>query len=379
MINFLQPALGQDELAAIADVFASNWIGRGSRVIEFERRFAQGLAADPEKFLSATCCTEGLFLAPHLYELAADDEVIVPSVSFIAVGSCVVASGARLVFCDVDPRTLNATPEIIESKLTKRTRAIVLNHYGGIPCDMDPILELCRSRGILVIEDTACALRSFYKGRACGTMADMGLWSFDAMKTLTTGDGGMIYIASQELATYAREYLYLGLPSRKKSGVDSAAGGVTNWWEITINCPGRRAIMNDVAGAIGLTQLAKLDGFIARRKQIYDAYCEQLAGLDWLELPPPVPSYVQPSHYFFWVQLEKRDQLARFLLERGVYTTFRYWPLHKVEYFKASEAVLPGSELASRRTLNLPLHQSLSAADVQRVVDAIREFGSRHA
>lgn len=376
MINVFQPALGREELAAVERVFASNWIGKGDVVRDFERAFAQSLRADPAHFTSTTCCTEGLFLAAELFEFRDSDEVIAPSLSFIAVGSAVAAAGARLVLCDVNPRTLNAEVEHIEAKITSQTKAIILNHYGGVACDMDPIMDLCQRHGIAVIEDSACAVRSFYRGRACGTIGDMGVWSFDAMKIICAGDGGMIYLKSPHLLEVAKEHLYLGLPARQKSGTDSMTEGHAAWWEFDIRRPGRRAIMNNITGAIALTQLTKLDGFLARRRAIHDTYMRELADCAWLTLPPPLPEGNTSSYYLFWVQLARRDELARYLLENDVYTTFRYWPLHRVACFAQPSDRLPHAEHACQHTLNLPLHQSLSDNDVGKIVDLIRRFGA---
>lgn len=376
MINIFQPCLGGEELAALKEVFASNWIGKGNSTLAFEKGFAEMLKSNPALFTSTTSCTEGLFLATELFGIGPGDEVIVPTCSFVAVGSAVVASGARLVFCDVDPRTMNVTADHIAARLTPATKAVYITHYSGVPCDMDPILSLCRAHGITVIEDAACAVRSFYKGRACGTLADMGTWSFDAMKILCTGDGGMLFLRTPELAEAAKESLYLGLPDKQKSGMDSSATGTVNWWEYQVTRPGRRAIMNNIAGAIGLVQLGKLGSFLTRRRAIHERYLAELADLDWLTLPPPIPADCVSSYYFFWVQTPARDRLARHLLDHGVYSTFRYWPLHKVEYFaaRASAASLPGADFASTHTLNIPLHQSLTDGNVAQIIRLIRDF-----
>lgn len=377
MINIFQPSLGTEELKRLEEVFASNWIGKGQQVLDFERAFAESLGADPRHFTSSTCCTEGLYLAMQLFNLGPGDEVIIPSISFVAVGSAVMACGAKPVFCDVDRHSLNVRAEDIEGRITPATKAVYVTHYAGLPCKMDPILELCRGRDIRVIEDAACTVRSFYKERACGTLGDMGVWSFDAMKILCAGDGGMIYLRNREILEVAKEALYLGLPGKQKSGMDSSDAGAANWWEFEVNRPARRAIMNNISGAIGIAQLEKLPGFLARRSEIDRRYREELEGLEWLKLPPPVPSDCRSSYYLFWVQTEYRDLLAQYLKDNGVYTTYRYWPLHKVKLFAEAAGRtphLPGAEEASRCTLNIPLHQSLSDDDVAEIIRLIRKF-----
>lgn len=371
MINVFQPALGTEELEAVRKVFESNWIGKGKLTDQFEAEFARHLGVARELVRSASCCTEGLFQAISLLGIGSGDEVVLPTISFVGAANAIAESGARPVFCDVDPRTLNATAELIEQKLTPRTRAVMILHYGGVPCELDEICDLTRRKGIALIEDSACSVASRYKGRACGTFGDIGAWSFDAMKILVTGDGGMVYCRSPEMAERAEELLYLGL--RMRSGYSSAVD--KKWWEFEIAAYGRRAIMNDMASAIGLEQLKKFPGFVARRKRVHERYSRAFASVSWLRCPPQIPPEAQSSYYFYWVQtpVGVRDRLAVYLRERGIYTTFRYYPLHWVKFYGAADT-LPGGEEAADTTLCLPLHQSLSDHDVERVIDAVTQF-----
>lgn len=375
MINLFQPSLGNEELHEIKKVFESNWIGKGSEVSDFEEAFAENLKTNRKHFLTTTSCTEAIFLSADLFEFSSDDEIIVPSISFPSVASSIISKGAKIVFCDVDRHTLNVRAEDIKKEITSKTKAVFVTHYGGIPCEMDEIIKLCEENNILVIEDSACAVKSFYKGKACGTIGDMGMWSFDAMKTLCTGDGSMIYLKDLNIVNIAKEQLYLGLPTKQKSGLDSSSEGSASWWEFELNRPGRRAIMNNIAGAIGKVQAKKVPSYIKRREEIHNKYVEGLKDLTWLKLPPKIEDYVESSYYFFWIQTEFRDELAQYLLDNEVYTTFRYWPLHKVEYLK--EYVVkdyPNSEFASKNTLNIPLHQSLSDENVELIIKLLKEF-----
>ncbi|NQW46874.1 MAG: DegT/DnrJ/EryC1/StrS family aminotransferase, partial [Planctomycetes bacterium] len=248
MIHNCQPSLGAEELDAVRRVFQSNWLGKGRLTEEFEEAFAAHLDVPREHLRSSNSCSEGLFLSLKILGVGPGDEVVMPSISYVASANAVVERGARPVFCDVDRRTLNATAESIEAVLTPRTRAVMLIHYGGLPADMDPILQLLRPRGIRLVEDSACSVASTYKGRACGTIGDIGVWSFDPAKILVTGDGGMVYARDQEMARRAELELYLGLGSQ--SGFSSAAS--SRWWEFDVTCAGRRGITNDICSAIGL-------------------------------------------------------------------------------------------------------------------------------
>ena len=376
MINLFQPALGEEELNEIRKVFESNWLGKGDYVKNFEQGFAKNLKTSVRHFLSTTSCTEAIFLSAELFNFNSEDEIIVPSISFPSVGSAIISNHSKIVFCDVDKRTLNVRVEDIEPHVTPQTKAVYVTHYGGVSCDMDPIMDLCNAHNIKVIEDSACAVRSFYKGRACGTIGDMGMWSLDAMKTLSTADGGMMYIKDLDIRDIAEEKLYLGLPLKQKSGIDNSAEGGANGWEFEMNRPGRRAIMNNVTAAMGGVQLKKLDSFITRRKAIYNKYSEAFSKLDWIEPPPVVNFENKSSYYFFWIQTNYRDKLARYLLSNEIYTTFRYWPLHKIKLFKEFniEGKYPNTDYIASHTLNIPLHQGLSDDDVQKIIKLIVDF-----
>ena len=205
-----------------------------------------------------------------------------------------------------------------------------------------------------------------------GTIGDFGVWSFDPMKILVAGDCGLIYAKDKEDLKTIKERCYLGLTSG--SGLSNSVDN--KWWEFDISYPGRRSIINDITASIGLEQLKKVDRFIHRRKQIHDKYTRGLKKLGWITTPPKFPSYIESSYYMYWIQLESeedRNGLAKYLKENGIYTTFRYYPLHWVKYYD-DNSDLPNTETAANTTLCLPLHQSLSFDDVNQVIEAIRNY-----
>jgi aminotransferase len=370
VINVFQPALGSAELAAIAETFASNWVGYGPRSARFEAEFAAHVGVPAESMIFLNSATSGLFLAVDLLRPGPGDEVVMPSQGFVANANAVLASGARPVFCDVDPRTLNPTVADVERVLGPRTKAVMLLHYGGAPGDVVAIAELCRRRGIPLIEDAACAPDSTVDGRRVGSFGDLAVWSFDSRKIITTGDGGMLYVRDPELARRANRLAYHGLADR--SSFTTAARGTQRWWDLHLDEPGRRLIGNDMTAAIGSVQLARLPGFVRRRRQIARTYDELLGDVGGLRLPAPLPAGHATSYYFYPVQMPEvvRDAVAEELLGQGIYTTFRYAPLHRVPLFGGGD--LPGTDEAARTTLLLPSHQSLSDAEVRRVAEALR-------
>jgi len=379
MINVFQPSLGHEELAAIQRVFESNWLGRGKRVTEFERQFARFRGVSPDSMIATTCASEGLFTAAEILGWGSGDEVIIPSISFVAAASSVSRVGATPVFCDVDYRTLNTSLADVERVVTPRTKAVILNHYGGYPAPADEIADFCREEGIALIEDAACAVSSSISGQALGTFGEVGVWSFDSMKILVTGDGGMVYVKNTHLERAMRQAMYLGLPIGEKSGIDKSQAEKDRWWEFQIESFGRRAIMNDITAAIGMVQLERLPYFLRRRAEIVARYNQGLAGVPGLLTPPePLPNYTV-THYLYWIQLERRDELARYLLQHGIYTTFRYWPLHRVTMFGHQITPLHNAERATMMTLNLPCHQTLTDREVEVVVELITSFQKEKA
>ena len=373
MINVFQPELGDEELAAIKAVMASNWTGRGKITDQFEAAWATHLGAARGQVTSVSCCTEGLFQTTAMSGITAGDEVVLPSVSFVGAANAVLAAGARAVFCDVDARTLNPTLAQIEACVTPRTRAVLMTHYGGVAIrDTHAIAALCRDRGMTLIEDAACAPASrLADGTACGTAGDFGVWSFDSMKMISTGDGGMIYCRDPERASALQLELYLGL------GTTSAISKTGDrWWEFDVDRPGRRAIMNDLASAIGLEQLKKVTSFATRRRAVAASYSAALSAYPWLTPPPDELLHPSSVPYFYWIQARPdiRNRLASFLREHQVYVTFRYYPLHRLPLYRHDGRPLAMTEHAANSTLLLPMHQALSTEDVQRVVSLINDF-----
>lgn len=376
LINVFQPSLGDEEADAVRAVMKSNWIGRGPKTKEFEQAWAKHIDVDPGLVQSVSTCTEGLFASMLALNIETGDEVIMPSISFVGAANAVVACGAQPVFCDVDLHTLNPRLSDIEAVVTPLTRAIIVLHYGGVPCaDIENIMRFCRKHDIYLIEDCACAPASTYRGFACGTLGHIGVWSFDAMKIISTGDGGMIFAYSKKLAERIRKLLFLGLDS--SSGLSSKAK--TRWWEFDVGEAGRNATMNDITSSIGLVQLSKLHKFITARDWLYARYVANLSHLPAILLPPALPMDTESSYYFFYISVKNglRDQLAAYLKQNDIYTTFRYYPLHLIGYY-FDQKDLPKAEHVADNNLCLPLHQAMTGEDVDKVCDCIEKFFAEH-
>ncbi len=376
MINIYQPSVGKEELESIKKVFESNWIGRGPKTEEFEHLFSNKINVDRDNVCTTGGCTQGINTILEFLDLNKDDEIIIPSLSFIGIANSVVSVGGKLVFCDVDERTLNTNLNYISDAVTDKTKVVILIHYAGTPCeDIDEIARFCKDKNIILIEDNACSPFSKHKGKNTGTIGDFGIWSFDAMKVMTTGDGGMVYCKDKRTMSKLREYLYFGLIT--KSGLSNKVDD--RWWEFDISLPGRKSVVNDIISAIGIEQLNKVDKFIERRKSIHDFYSDSLKNLDWLRVPLDISKHIKSSYYMYWIQLEDiedRDKLAKFLRNNDIYTTFRYYPLHWVDFYKKllSNKNLQNTESAALRTLCIPLHPSLTDDEVLFITDKIKEY-----
>lgn len=366
VLNIFSNSLGKTELAAVEKVFKSRWLGRGKECADFEKDLAAWFSAD--EILVTNNCTAAIYVGMRALGIGPGDEVIISTVGFVACLSAIKELGATPIFADVDPRTLNILPSEIQRLKNCNTKAVVILHYGGHPAPMREICEACD--GIPIIEDSACSVASKYHGIPCGTIGDVGAWSFDPMKILCTIDGGALWI-KPEYRERAKTLRYLGLHEGGGTGLDKLAAGSSRWWEYSLIEPSGRFISNDVSAAIGKIQLKKLPTFIARRREIWQQYMRGLHGTYGLLLPPEPAIDCESSYYLFWIQTEHRDALADYLKRKGIYTTFRYFPLHLAA---GTFIRLPRAEYANEVTLNLPLHQNLTDADVQQVISSVRGF-----
>lgn len=367
MIQLFQPEIGDEELAAVKRVFDSKWLGEGEECKALEAEFAAHLGV--EKVLLLDSCTSALYMAAEICGFIEGLEVIVPTIHFPAAVGAVQRAGANVIYADVDTRSMVLLPEEIERLATWRTKGVMLLHYGGQPYPfMQEVLDLCEKYGLWLIEDVAGCPATKWQGKAVGTIGDVGCWSFDAMKIMVTGgDGGAIWLKDKDLYRRAKVLRNMGL--KKLSGFESAQKNDANWWENKVVRLWDKAWPNDIGAAIGRVQLCKLSKFIERRAHIWRNYQQMLKGVGDIILPPE-PVDVS-SYYLYWIQTERRDELARYLLSKGIYNSLRYYPLHWAYNVDVS---LPNAELVAKTTLNLPLHQGLSDSDVDYICEKVKEF-----
>jgi len=373
-IQLFSNSLGGEELAVLKNVFESKWIGVGNETKTFEKELGEKIGCP--RVLLTSDCTSALFMSMKLLDIGKGDEVIIPSIHFIGAANAIISAGAKPIFADVDLRTLNLLPSEVERLVTKKTKAIMLLHYGGQPCDLDAMINLARKHNLYLIEDNANSPFSKYKGKSCGTIGDIGCNSFDAMKILCMGNGGALILKTDQLYTKAQELRYFGLKCKGQSGIDTLKENNRRWWEIELNEIEGRHVSCDILSSIGRIQLKKVDNFIRRRKEVWNMYQEGLKGIDWIQTPPEPSSENESSYYFYWITIknESRDELARWLVNNGIYCSFRYYPLHLIKKYGYRGKKLINAEKINDTVLDIPLHQNLSNEDVTKIINTIKSF-----
>lgn len=367
MINVFGSKVGEEEIKQITESISNQWMGMGPKTKQFEAEMAARLGA--KRFVLVDSGSNGLYMALSLLNLPKGSEVIVPSFTWVSCAQVVMMAGCKPVFCDVDIESQNVTAELIKPHITGDTSAIMVVHYAGLPVDLDPILEL----GYPVIEDACHAVDSLYKGRACGTIGDVGVYSFDAVKNLSMGEGGGVVSMEEERMERANVLRYCGIG---KSGFEASTHGKDRWWEYNIVEPFIKMNPSDIAAGIGLAQLQKLDELQAYRKKIWDIYQDAFKGVEWIKTPLDADESWGDRHSYFtyFIRVPQRDRMAKYLFDNGIYTTLRYHPLHLNPLYQSRES-LPNSEQLNEDGLNIPLHPSLSMEDVDKIIHYCKKFG----
>ncbi|HYD78300.1 MAG TPA: DegT/DnrJ/EryC1/StrS family aminotransferase [Paucimonas sp.] len=377
-LPFALPDLGDEEIDAVVECLRSGWITTGPKTKQFEQEFAAYLGGDFEA-VSVNSATAGLHLALEALGIGPGDEVIVPTLTFTATAEVVRYLGADPVFVDIDPATLNISVAAAQAAVTPRTRAILPVHYGGLACDMDGILALARAHGLHVVEDAAHAFPSRYKGRLIGTLgSDATVFSFYANKTMTTGEGGMILTRSSALARRVKTMRIHGI---SRDVFDRFVAKTPSWFYEVV-APGFKYNLTDIASAIGIHQLRKIDRFLARRRELARRYHEELGMLP-LILPPDGKDGSVHAWHLYVVRLTpeaavERDELIRRLSEQGIGTSVHYIPLHRHPYWRERYGLrpeqFPHADAAYHAMLSLPLYTKMTDADQGRVIRALREL-----
>jgi len=370
-----RPTLGEEEIREIIDVIQSGWITSGPRAKRFEEEFSRYVGA--RHAVAVNSCTAALHLALLAHGIGPGDEVVTSSMTWSATANMIEVTGAKPVFADVDRDTLQVTPETVAAAVTERTRAILPVHFAGQACDLDGLAANATPRGLTIIQDAAHAVGTEFCGRRIGSDGISACFSFHPIKNITTGEGGMITTDSDELAEKLRLLRFHGV----NRDAWSRYGKVDSPRYETVT-PGWKYNLSDLQAALGIHQLAKLDGFIQRRTHLAELYHAQIAGIDGVKPLGRAVGTSRHAWHLFVVTIEPdrfgcdRDRFMQSMAQHGVGTGLHFTAVHLHDYYRSrygyASGALPNTEWASDRVVSLPLFPGMSDSDVSRVCEAIR-------
>jgi dTDP-4-amino-4,6-dideoxygalactose transaminase len=363
-VGFQPPAVGDEEIAAVAETIRSGWLTTGPKAAELERRMSEYLEA--EHVLALASGTAALHLALVALDVGPGDEVVTTPITWPATANVIVHTGATPVFADVRPSDLNIDPNHAAELVNERTKAIMPVHLAGQPCDLDPLWAL----GIPVVEDAAHAAESAYRGRKLGGLSDATCLSLYATKNIAAGEGGLLATNRGDLATAVRE---LRLMRRGDGSL------------YDIGVPGYKANLSDVLAAIALVQLDKLERHGEIRRRQFSLYDEAVSGLDGIE-PLARDSRDTHAYHLYVVRIDAaragatRDDYQRALAEEGISTSIHFLPVHTLRWYRErfpDQPSLPVAEQAGREVLSLPLSPAHPDTAIEAVIDALRRVHDR--
>ncbi|HEV8671306.1 MAG TPA: DegT/DnrJ/EryC1/StrS family aminotransferase [Candidatus Limnocylindria bacterium] len=376
-IPITKPALGEDEARAPYESIKSGWVTQGPKVAEFEKAVASYVGA--KHGIATTSCTTGLHLALASIGVGRGDEVIVPSLTFIASANAVLYTGADVVFCEIDPRTFNIDPADIERRITRRTKAIMPIDQIGLACDIAAVNDIAKAHGIEVVEDAAPAIGETYRDRKVGSNAHQTVFSFHPRKVITTGEGGMITTDDDALADRARKLRAHGMSVSDLERHRADHVIIEAYDDLGFNYR-----MTDIQASIGLVQLRRLDDLLRIRRAKAKRYNEELAEIRGIQVPY-VPPYAEHTYQSYCLRLTTdcrvdREELMTNLLRRGIATRRGVMASHleKTYASRYGAVSLPVTEEATRTTMLIPLYATMTDDEQTYVIDALREeLGAR--
>ena len=373
MIPIAKPYLTQDDAQSAFDTILTGWVTQGPRVEEFEKKFCEYTGA---KFAVAISnCTTALHLSMIVSGIKEGDEVICPSMSYIATANCIKYVGATPVFAEVNPLTYNLDLSHTEKLITEKTKAILIVHQIGLPADIDAFKKLCDKYNLKLIEDAACATGSSYKGKKIGSHSEIVCFSFHPRKVITTGEGGMITTSNEEYYNRIKLLRQHGMSVNASMRHETKKVVFEDHIEIGYNYR-----MTDIQAAIGIRQLEKLDWIINERRKIALKYIEELKDVDCIRLPIEEEGYFT-NYQSFSIYLKEncpigRNELMQKLLDKGISTRRGIMTSHRESAYEKeySDLKLPISENASDRSIIIPLYIPMKTEEVDFVISNFKEF-----
>jgi len=379
-IQLFKPVICDEAIQAVVDVLKSGWIGLGPKTREFELAFSQYVGVPYS--VATSSATAALHMALNVIGVGPGDEVITTPITFVSTNHAILYTGAIPVFVDVNETDLNIDVNQIEQAINDKTKAIMVVHYGGKPCDMNAIEEIAAKRGIWIIQDAAHACGATYRGCKIGNSSypkTLVCFSFHAVKNLPCGDGGMITTNDEHISSLLRKDRWLGIDKDTISRTDFGEGvsgqQLAYLWRYTVERVGFKAHMNDIAAAIGLAQLKRLNKDNRHR---FGLVREYLIGIHERGIPVvPLSSDDDrsSSNHLFVIKAKNRDKLIVHLKANNIHPGVHYFPNHLYPAFKGAKTFgsLPVASKVWEEILSLPLHLHLHLSDVHRIIDVMAE------
>lgn len=375
-IRLFKPSLGNEELENIKKAFDRSWIGLGPQVNEFEKKWADFVGV--KKAVGLNSATAALHISLSLFNFPEGKKVLVPSLTFAATATAILYNKLIPVFVDSDPVTLGMDLEDMKRKYDKDCVAVMPVHYAGHPVDMEMLMLWAKKNNLKVIEDCAHTSGAPFKGKPLGTWGDIGCFSFEEKKLMTTGDGGMIVSNDSELLNNAKALRWVGIDKDNWKSAQSYTDSKKDamHWFYEINLLGYKYNMNDLSASIGLVQLEKLPNMNKRRSEIIRKYLNGLEGIEGIVplLPFEPEKYV---YQMFGIRSDKRDDLMIYLKSKGIATGCHYTPLTLQPLFKPFANNCDYVEKESEKFITLPLHSELMDEEVLYIIESIKEFNDK--
>ena len=379
-IPFYVPCTDGREIAEVTEAIRSGWLTTGPKVARFEERL--GRAVHARHAVAVNSCTAALHLALAASGVSRGDEVITSPYTFAATGEAILYLGARPIFVDIDPRTLNIDPLGVRRSVTRRTKVVLPVHIAGLPCDMDAITAIARKKKLKIVEDAAHALGAIFEGRPVGSIGDITCFSFYATKNLTTGEGGMATTGDAEVARRLRTLSLHGLTHDAWKRYTRSGS-----WRYDVVELGYKYNMTDVAAGLGLAQLRKFGAMQRARVRLAHRYTRHLEREEAFDLPVEIEGSRHAWHLYI-LRLRpgalriSRDRMIEALRERGIGTSVHFLPLHLHSFYRRTLGHRPGdfpvTERESARAISLPLHPGLADRSQDRVIEALLDVARRH-
>ncbi len=373
-IRLFKPSLGQEELDNLKEVFDRAWLGNGPTVVKFEEAWCQYIGSKIS--IGVNSATAALHLALTAFHFPEGKKVLVPAITFASTATAVLYNRLIPVFVDVDPETVSMDLNDLRKKYDSDCVAVIPVHNGGYPVPMDILMDLANELNLKVIEDCAHCAGGEYKGKKLGTWGHIGCFSFEEKKLMTTGDGGMICSDDEELIAPLRAYRWVGIDKdtwRRAENANHLAENEAMHWHYEISVLGYKYNMNDVAAAIGLAQVKKLDMMNARRASIIKKYLEGIKGFEYIKEIFPYDNE-NGAYWFFGIRCKKRDELIIFLKSKGISTGVHFYPLTLQPLFRKYAYDCPVAEEIWKSFITLPSHIDLNDEEINYIISTVKKF-----